>query len=178
MNRAAAMTCALVGLGVAGAAADPRSDSLAGVSRCQSVADDRAFLNCVYGAMQPMRAQLGLPPAPASQTGLVPPVTLMPQQAPRVAAPRNEGMLGGLFAGSRTEVQPQRMTAFRFDKNGMFTVSLDNGETWRQVSGDTSMAHWHGRPSDYIVTIRSGVFGSFNLLAKGDPTTFKVVRVK
>src|ERR1700722_15691587 len=53
--------------------AAPRDDVLFGISRCGGIADDRTWLDCVYGAAQPMRAKLGLPPAPASQQALVPP---------------------------------------------------------------------------------------------------------
>src|ERR1700744_1647390 len=55
------------------ALAGPRDDVLYGISRCGGIADDRTWLDCVYGAAQPMRAQLGLPPAPVSQQKLVPP---------------------------------------------------------------------------------------------------------
>src|ERR1700761_4863169 len=63
------------------AMAGPRDDVLYGVSRCGGIADDRTWLDCVYGAAQPMRAQLGLPPAPAAQQKLVPPAM------PGMAAP-------------------------------------------------------------------------------------------
>src|SRR5580704_12476137 len=53
--------------------ADPRADVIAGSSRCDGIPDDRTWLDCYYGAAQPLRAQLGLPPAPASQQALVPP---------------------------------------------------------------------------------------------------------
>ena len=55
------------------ALAAARDDVLYGISRCGGIADDRTWLDCVYGAAQPMRAQLGLQPAPASQQKLVPP---------------------------------------------------------------------------------------------------------
>src|ERR1700759_5507755 len=55
------------------ALAAPRDDVLYGISRCGGIADDRTWLDCVYGAAQPMRAQLGLPPANAAQIKLVPP---------------------------------------------------------------------------------------------------------
>ena len=56
------------------ALAGPREDTLAGISRCASLPDDRTFLDCIYGAAQPMRGKLGLPPAPAGQMRLVPPL--------------------------------------------------------------------------------------------------------
>lgn len=176
--KTATLAFALLCLAATGAAADPRSDALAGVSRCQAIADNRTFLDCVYGAMQPLRAELGLPAAPASQVGLVPPGILTPSAAPRAAAPaRDRGLLGGLVGGG-TSVAAQRMAGFSFDKNGLFTVSLADGEVWQQVSGDNSLAHWHGSPGNYSVTIRGGVFGSFNLQVKGDATVFRVRRLR
>src|SRR5881397_3138140 len=54
------------------ARADARSDVLAGIQRCGAIHDDRVWLDCVYGANQPMRSQLGLSPAPEFQQRLVP----------------------------------------------------------------------------------------------------------
>ena len=54
------------------AQAMPRDDMLAGISRCGVITDDKTFLNCVYGAAQPVRAELGLQPAPITQQNLVP----------------------------------------------------------------------------------------------------------
>src|ERR1700722_2387335 len=65
------LTAALTAL-AAPALAAARDDVLYGISRCGGIADDRTWLDCVYGAAQPMRAQLGLAPAPASQQKLVP----------------------------------------------------------------------------------------------------------
>src|SRR5215469_5688624 len=52
--------------------AGPREDVLAGTARCGGISDDRTWLDCYYGAAQPMRARLGLSPAPAAQLRLVP----------------------------------------------------------------------------------------------------------
>ncbi|HEY4077469.1 MAG TPA: hypothetical protein VGM26_11125, partial [Rhizomicrobium sp.] len=46
------------------ALADAREDVIAGVTRCAVLTDDRQWLDCYYGAAQPMRADLGLAPAP------------------------------------------------------------------------------------------------------------------
>jgi hypothetical protein len=165
------------------AAADPRSDALAGAARCQAISDDRAFLNCLYGAMQPLRAELGLSPAPQAQTGLVPSATLpmVPppkQQVSRVPPPvRNDGAGGGLFGG-KTEVTPQRMAAFDIDPNGFFTMTLADGAVWKQLDGDAGRAHWRGPPGDLVVTIRSGAFGAHVLQVRGQAATYKVIRVR
>src|ERR1700722_5045620 len=65
--------------------AGPREDMMAGAARCAGIADDRTFLDCYYGAAQPLRARLGLPPAPSSQQMLVPPAG--PSTAALPAAP-------------------------------------------------------------------------------------------
>src|ERR1700744_5629704 len=54
------------------AMADPtRDDVMTNLQRCAGFTDNRTWLNCYYGAAQPMRAQLGLSPAPDSQVSLV-----------------------------------------------------------------------------------------------------------
>ena len=51
--------------------ADTREDVVAGLTRCAALTDDRQWLDCYYGAAQPMRAWLGLSPAPQSQLKLL-----------------------------------------------------------------------------------------------------------
>ena len=53
------------------ALADARVDVVSGLTRCANITDDRQWLECYYGAAQPMRAWLGLPPAPQSQLKLL-----------------------------------------------------------------------------------------------------------
>jgi hypothetical protein len=165
------------------ATADPRGEALSGAARCRSIADDRAFLNCIYGAMQPLRAELGLPPALPAQTRLVPPATAMVPGAPersvgRVPPPRGEGLLGGVFGSGKVEVSPQRMTDFRFDRNGFFTVTLAGGAVWKQLDGDGARAHWHGNPANLVATVRGGAFGAHVLQVRGEAATYKVIRVR
>jgi hypothetical protein len=69
--------------GIAMAHAAPRDEMLAGISRCKSIIDEKTFLNCVYGAAQPVRAELGLPAAPVAQQNLVPVDEPTPPNPPR-----------------------------------------------------------------------------------------------
>jgi len=52
------------------ASARARDDAMAGAYRCAAIASTRIWLDCYYGAAQPVRAGLGLAPAPAAQVGL------------------------------------------------------------------------------------------------------------
>jgi hypothetical protein len=182
-NRAALIS-AIFCLVTLPAAADPRSDALAGISRCASIADDRTLLDCIYGAAQPLRAQLGLPPAPAAQVNLVPPaapgaVIASPLAMARAAPPpRNEGFFSGILGSGKATAPAQRMSSYVFDSHGIFSVTLSNGEVWRQVEGDSNFAHWRAPASSYVVILRGGAFGSSNLQVQGQSTTFKVERVR
>jgi hypothetical protein len=73
-------------LGLAGAAeALPRDEALSGAIRCGIVADSRQWLDCYYGAAQPVRAALGLAPALAGQISLA-------ASPPAGGAPRDESV--------------------------------------------------------------------------------------
>lgn len=65
------------------AASRPRDEALAGAFRCAVIADSRQWLDCYYGAAQPVRAALGLQPALAAQVQLA-------ASPPAGGAPRDE----------------------------------------------------------------------------------------
>jgi hypothetical protein len=155
--------------------ADTRDDVVAGVQRCGVIHDNRVWLDCVYGAQQPMRAELGLPPAPEFQQRLVPPVqlgTAMPMQlttaqpAARAASrptPRKKPSFWSTLIGSAPPETVSRMASYRYDKDGAFIVSLENGQEWRQADVVDGTVHWIKPPSAYTVTVNPGAFGSFIL---------------
>ena len=96
--------------------------------------------------------------------------------------PVPEGQFGEASsqAGRATSVTRivSRMTSYKFDNyERMFTVTLANGQTWRQLSGDTTNAHWNKPASTYAVIITHGAFGSFNFRVTGLPGLFKVHRI-
>jgi len=174
------------------ALAGPREDSLAGISRCASLPDDRTFLDCAYGAMQPLRAALGLPPALAAQQRLVPPVdpslshNMAPPRAqaalppppaalpPPPAAPaNNSGMFSGMFADSGLH-----MASYTFDRHGLFTVTLTDGSMWKQDANDTNFAHFGGKPAKYAVTLHPGDYGRSRMVVRGEDGTYVVERIR
>ena len=70
------------------------------------------------------------------------------------------------------------MTSYSFDRFGMFTVTLQNGQVWRQIPADTNVAHWSKPAATYVVNIRNGALRSFNLSVQGEGASYKVLRVK
>ena len=71
---------AIIALTTGHGQARPIDDALSTASRCASIADLRTWLDCYYGAAQPVRASLGLKPALKTQTDLAaaPPAGTIP----------------------------------------------------------------------------------------------------
>jgi len=142
----------------------PRYQTTSEVLGCNTLGQDRQWLDCYYAAAQPVRAQLGLSPAPQ----VWPP--LPAQEA--MKAPVSRSGVGD--AAAVIFPVSSRMTSYSFDRYGLFTVVLVNGQTWRQLSGDTNAAHWTKPAAGYTVQISRGALRSFNLKVKGISSEYKV----
>ncbi|HMH64635.1 MAG TPA: hypothetical protein VK515_03560 [Rhizomicrobium sp.] len=179
--------------GIAAAApakADTRSDVLSGIQRCGVIRDDRTWLECLYGADQPMRAQLGLPPAPEFQQRLVPPfqpgltapvARSMPAPAVRstpAPVPRKKPGFLDTLLGTAPAVASSRMASYRYEKNGAFVVTLENGQQWRQTDVEGGAVSWTKSPSEYLVTVTPGAFSTYNLRTDDNLHAYKVEPVK
>lgn len=166
--------------------ADTRDEVLAGVQRCGAIQDDRNWLDCMYGAQQPMRARLGLPPAPDFQQRLVPAVQpgtafRAPPPASSTVAPSPPRRKPGFFqslAGNAPPYAVSRMASYRYLKDGAFVVTLENGQEWRQTDPNGGTVSWTKKPSAYLARITSGSFGSFSLSTDDSPKSYKVERVR
>jgi hypothetical protein len=85
------------------AEARPRDDALSGAFRCATIADSRMWLDCYYGAAQPVRASLGMPPALAAQVKLA-------ASPPSGGVPRDETVRDEVMSGAANCI---RVTAER-----------------------------------------------------------------
>ena len=159
------------------ALADTRDEVWAAMERCQALQDDRTWLECTYGAKQPMRAKLGLPPAPDYQQRLVPAQTApAPASAsvrlpkPTVAAKSRTSFLPGSDAGPTTVSTLSRV---QYDNRGAFIVTLDNGQVWRQVNVEGGKVPLR---MGTRVSITPGVLWTYNLKSADDARSYKVER--
>jgi hypothetical protein len=190
--------CGSTGAALAG----PREDARLASERCDSIADQRRWLDCYYGAAQPVRAQLGLPPAPASQIGAVPPAnSYAPPPAMAASQPQaygvgavrpapavqsglppmpkyQGGLYSGVFGNGHPPVTNLRMASYAFDGLGRFTVTLADGEVWKQLDGDQTRAHWRKPADTYIVDVGQGAMGTYNLVVNDEGDSYKVHRIK
>jgi hypothetical protein len=163
------------------AAGDPtRDDVMLNLQRCAGISDNRTWLNCFYGAAQPMRAQLGLPPAPDAQVNLVKNTPIAP---PPMKSEKGGGWLGlgnlNPFSSSDDDFNSgtTRLAAYNFGKDGLFTATLADGEVWKQSPYDDLRASWSDQPASYIVIVTADMMGSHTMRVKGD-RNYRVMRVK
>ena len=140
-----------------------RDGVIAEAFRCNALGDERQWLNCYYAAAGPARERLGLTPAQSPRA-----VPVRPEASQPFGLPTRQVEAGQVAS---------RMKSYAFDGYGIFVVTLENGQVWRQISGDTVLAHWNGPASRYAVRITRGALGSFNLQVKNNPGLFKVRRI-
>jgi len=178
-----------------------RNEVMASASNCYSIADDRRWLDCYYGATEPMRTRLGLAPMPqATVSQQVPASTSIANFPIRPTAPveSHGGSSNRLDSVANAELTVQqfglvssrpsfarkvdhivsRMVSYSFDQYGIFTVTLADGQTWKQISGDTDYAHWIKPATSYAVNISRGFMASYNFRVQGIPGIYKVQRIK
>lgn len=164
-----------------------RDEVMARASACYTTRDDREWLNCYYGAAQPIRSELGLSPAPqmnaaSAARSISQPLNSLPAQnddgLSRIPQARGGDNAPPAAAASGTTDITSRMASYNFDHYGIFTVTLTNGQVWRQLSGDTSYAHWNKAPGNYLVHISSGFLGSRKFEINGIHGIFRVRRIK
>jgi hypothetical protein len=164
------------------ALAEPtRDEVMSAAARCAGIADNRTWLDCFYGSAQPMRALLGLQPAPAGQVKLVPPpgAAYVSPQAARHAPPaeKSRGFFADLLGSAKPVASDVPMASYKFGRDGTFTVVLTNGQTYRQQESDLVFAKWNAPASTYLVTIISAS-ENFILRVKGEPgVSFHVRRM-
>ncbi len=151
------------------------------INKCAAIADDATRHSCydqlptLLKSPAPVTAA-ETPPAAAAPA---PPPAAIPPTAP----PPNEekASLGGLFDIFDSEPVPaDHITAavesFTFDY-GVFVVTLDNGQVWRQVAATGDLVHF-SRDNKNQVTIWRSSSGDYVLKITGYHPTYHVRRIK
>jgi hypothetical protein len=139
------------------------------VIQCDDLGAEREWLDCYYDAAAPVRAELGLPVRATVQK------PVMGAMSRDSTAPLEFGLRPQMPKSDGQVVA--RLNSYEFDRYGIFTVKLSNGQIWRQRSGDTKFAHWNQSAATYTAVITPGALGSFNLRVLRSPGLFKVERV-
>jgi hypothetical protein len=170
-----------------GAAQDAalRDDVMAEAARCIRAGGDRQWLDCYYGASQPMRVRLGLSALPhaVGQPAIVAsaaPVARAAAPSGPPPMPRNPGLFNGMFRDPAPIVRKVPVKSFTFDRKGAFTVVLADDQVWKQSEEDAIYhpAKWRGAGTDMLVSIAPSNMNTFNLSVEGSERYYKVHRVR
>ena len=165
-----------------------RTEVVSAAAGCMRVAEDRPWLDCYYGAAAPMRVQLGLAtpgaparpvivPAPAQQFASAQPGPAEPPRLPPM--PKTAGIFGGIFSDPKPVIKNMPMRSYSFEKNGAFTVTLEDGEIWEQPLEDQIYhpARWRADASSMRVTITPDAMHTFIMTLYGQNYMYKVKRI-
>ncbi len=179
----------LVLLAATAASADPRDEALSAMLRCSGTSDKAQRLACYDTAVVRLPGALNAPApqAPAPQTASAAPTVAASAPVRRVRKGFLSGIFGGTatrapqttvaqfgiesIADGGRQSEPGPIDGDAFDKinarlvsydveGGFMTVNLDNGQSWRQTSGEP-VGTLRDAASRYTVTISRGSASSY-----------------
>jgi hypothetical protein len=160
------------------------------LGRCVRITGLLQRLACYDGVVKDAGISAPVParPAPASPYASIPPapvpaITAAPAlaSAAPVAPPAAPSFGSESLPRARTAPSASArsivaaVAGLTFDGTGHFTVTLDNGQVWRQVPGDMAILRQTQVGS---VRIARSVFGSYDLSLPGLHASYRVVRIQ
>jgi len=176
-------------LAATAASADPRDEALSAILRCSGTSDKAQRLACYDSAVVRVPGALNppAPQAPAPQAANVAPTVAAAPPMRRVRKGFLSGIFGSTpsrapqttvaqfgiesIADGGRQSEPGPIDGDAFDKitarlvsydveGGFMTVNLDNGQSWRQTSGD-AVGTLRDAAVRYTVTISRGSASSY-----------------
>ena len=72
-----------------------------------------------------------------------------------------------------------KLVGLRFTNSGRYIITLDNGQVWRQIRGDTETLRFPRITGDGVpIIIKEALFGSYRLRTEASKRTIRVERIK
>lgn len=177
------LTALMIALGAVPASAQPLQQQL---SRCLGIPGVLQRLNCydsvAKGAgIPPMASAAPVPhtaaPAPAYRAPSAPVYPApVPAYVPPAPSLGSERLPSAVAAARRPEnAVTAGVIKVVYDGTGRFTITLDNGQVWRQLSGDQSMLHGTRFSTAHITR---GALGSYDLTVDSRNASYRVTRLQ
>jgi len=149
---------------------------------CLDIADDGQRLTCLETATRDLKAT-----RVRREDAVEPPAAAVSPPAESAADSTEEESFGAENLDSvrrekREDTRRFRLEAkvieFKLDPYGDFTATLDNGQVWRQLTGNTSKAHFGNSNRLYTVTIKKGPLKNYRMKINELGRWYRVKRVK
>lgn len=194
-------------LAATAAHADPRDEALSAMLRCSGTSDKAQRLMCYDSAVVRVPGALNAPPASinsapplVASTVSAPPVMHRQRRNGFIASlfgpggpnrpPQTTAAEFGSesIANGGTHAYPDPMDADTIDeitarlvnydlKGGYLIATLDNGQIWRQVSGEP-VGHLARPAASYVVTVERGGAGAYSMKLSHFGRTLAVRRIQ
>ncbi len=171
------------------ASAGPRDDVIGTLVKCADITDKAARLDCYDQAAPQLRAaaQAPAPPPPVAAQTTEPPPAPVSQQGgsflssldPFGDSPQGPSAQQMAYQAIGAEILPVTIgvTDYSVAPNGSFSVTLDNGQVWRERNEHYDHPAFRSDAKN-VVVIERGLIGGYNLYLKGDGKPYKVLREK
>jgi len=185
---------------VPSAQAGPKDDVVDVLAKCTDVTDREARIECYDRAAPQLRAAAGLAPAAIVSPAPVAALPPVPQNAPpppEAPPQQSPSLLSGLdpfgdnaapppplpaqmaYQPLGQEILPITIAVTDYDvpTGGQFTVTLANGQVWRERNGHTEVPPFKAGATN-LVRIEHGLIGGYDLYLVGYGRLYKVMRIK
>jgi hypothetical protein len=168
------------------ASAGPRDDVIGTLVKCADLTDKAARLDCYDQAAPQLRAAAQAPappPPPAAVQAAEPAPAPVSQQGgsfdPFGGSPQGPSAQQMAYQPIGAEILPVTIgvTDYAIAPNGSFSVTLDNGQVWRERNEHYDHPSFRSDAKN-VVMIERGMIGGYNLYLKGDGKPYKVLREK
>jgi hypothetical protein len=157
-------------------------DLIAAINRCAGMPDEDTRHSC-YDRLPAVVKSLTATAAAAQAPTATPTVAAAPAPAATpapVAQPESKGFLSSLFGSEDeplpTEIATATVASFTYDY-GLFVVTLDNGQVWRQVAAQGDRVPLSQERKNQVKIWRRAN-GEFVLKIDNSPTKYHVRRIK
>ena len=153
-------------------------EALAEVAKCADVTDGVDRLKCYDRAAAMAKSALAAAPKVAAEKKSW--LDWFGFSKPPSPPQTTEEFGKGAPPAPQGEVTQVTSNVLEFAKTsrGEAVFILENGQIWRQLSGDSTNVKDPPPGTTMRVTIENGVFGSYNLIVEGRNTMVKVTRLK
>ncbi|MEM8771978.1 MAG: hypothetical protein AAGD92_10055 [Pseudomonadota bacterium] len=161
---------------------DVSAQNLDGILACRSLDNDAERLRCFD---ESTRSKLSANQSPAVNDDRGNQISSQAAQRAQSSS-KSDDLFGTedlINKSPEVEKRPRsiraKMVGLRFTNTGKYVMTLDNGQVWRQIPGDSRNLVLPSVTGDGIpIIIKKGVLGSHSLRTQSSKRTIKVERLK